>query len=126
MAEAPLASWRDTATRRAILEFVAHIWARPGRRPAIACGNSNGDLEMLRFAGGAGKHDPGRRRRGAQSSALIANATAKPSVVASPTSRPPCSKASGIIVSASIVRIAPPANACTKATLLPEASSKSP
>jgi phosphoserine phosphatase len=32
-----------------------HIWARTGRRPAIACGNSNGDLEMLRFVGGAGK-----------------------------------------------------------------------
>jgi phosphoglycolate phosphatase-like HAD superfamily hydrolase len=32
-----------------------HIWARTGRRPAIACGNSNGDLEMLRFAGGDGK-----------------------------------------------------------------------
>jgi phosphoserine phosphatase len=31
------------------------IWARTGRRPAIACGNSNGDLEMLRFAGGAEK-----------------------------------------------------------------------
>jgi hypothetical protein len=28
------------------------IWARTGRRPAIAVGNSNGDLEMLRFAGG--------------------------------------------------------------------------
>jgi phosphoserine phosphatase len=32
-----------------------HIWARTGRRPAIAAGNSNGDLEMLRFAGGTGK-----------------------------------------------------------------------
>ncbi len=32
-----------------------HIWARTGRRPAIACGNSNGDLEMLRFAGGEDK-----------------------------------------------------------------------
>ena len=32
-----------------------HIWARMGRRPAIACGNSNGDLEMLRFAGGDGR-----------------------------------------------------------------------
>jgi hypothetical protein len=32
-----------------------HIGARTGRRPVIACGNSNGDLEMLRFAGGAGK-----------------------------------------------------------------------
>ena len=32
-----------------------HIWARTGRRPAIACGNANGDLEMLRFAGGEGR-----------------------------------------------------------------------
>jgi hypothetical protein len=32
-----------------------HIWARMGRRPAIADSNSNGDLEMLRFAGGKGK-----------------------------------------------------------------------
>src|ERR1700744_1390306 len=32
-----------------------HIWARTGRRPAIAAGNSNGDLEMLRFAGGDGR-----------------------------------------------------------------------
>jgi phosphoserine phosphatase len=32
-----------------------HIWARMGRRPAIAVGNSNGDLEMLQFAGGADK-----------------------------------------------------------------------
>ncbi|HTU84706.1 MAG TPA: HAD family hydrolase [Solirubrobacteraceae bacterium] len=31
------------------------IWARMGRRPAIAVGNSNGDLEMLRFAGGEGR-----------------------------------------------------------------------
>ena len=61
-AEAPLASWRDTATTRSTLESFddgpqkpLHIWARTGRRPAIACGNSNGDLEMLRFAGGAGK-----------------------------------------------------------------------
>jgi phosphoserine phosphatase len=28
-----------------------HIWARTGRRPAIAAGNSNGDLEMFEFAG---------------------------------------------------------------------------
>jgi phosphoglycolate phosphatase-like HAD superfamily hydrolase len=32
-----------------------HIWARTGRRPAVAVGNSNGDLEMLRFAGGDGR-----------------------------------------------------------------------
>jgi phosphoserine phosphatase len=31
------------------------IWARTGRRPAIAVGNSDGDLEMLRFAGGEDK-----------------------------------------------------------------------
>jgi phosphoserine phosphatase len=27
------------------------IWSRLGRRPALACGNSNGDVPMLRFAG---------------------------------------------------------------------------
>ena len=27
------------------------IWSRLGRRPALACGNSNGDIPMLRFAG---------------------------------------------------------------------------
>jgi hypothetical protein len=26
------------------------IWSRIGRRPILACGNSNGDIEMLRFA----------------------------------------------------------------------------
>ena len=26
------------------------IWSRIGRRPVLACGNSNGDIEMLRFA----------------------------------------------------------------------------
>jgi phosphoglycolate phosphatase-like HAD superfamily hydrolase len=28
------------------------IWSRIGRRPILACGNSNGDIEMLRYAGG--------------------------------------------------------------------------
>ena len=28
------------------------IWSRVGRRPILAAGNSNGDIEMLRFAGG--------------------------------------------------------------------------
>jgi phosphoserine phosphatase len=28
------------------------IWSRTGRRPALACGNSNGDIPMLRFADG--------------------------------------------------------------------------
>jgi phosphoserine phosphatase len=31
----------------------ARIWSRIGRRPLIAAGNSNGDIEMLQFAGGA-------------------------------------------------------------------------
>ena len=28
------------------------IWSRVGRRPLVACGNSNGDVPMLQFAGG--------------------------------------------------------------------------
>jgi hypothetical protein len=60
------------------------------------------------------------------SSADTANATPKPSVVASPTSLPPRAKASGIIVSASIVRIAPAAKERTKATVRGAASPKSP
>jgi hypothetical protein len=28
------------------------IWSRIGRRPIVAGGNSNGDVPMLRFAGG--------------------------------------------------------------------------
>lgn len=28
------------------------IWSRIGRRPLVAVGNSNGDVEMLQFAGG--------------------------------------------------------------------------
>jgi phosphoserine phosphatase len=31
----------------------ARIWSRVGRRPLVAAGNSNGDIEMLEFAGGA-------------------------------------------------------------------------
>ena len=45
------------------------IWGRIGRRPALACGNSNGDIPMLRFAGAGGleplrlllRHDDGER-----------------------------------------------------------------
>ena len=35
------------------------IWSRIGRRPVVAGGNSNGDVPMLRFAGGKGR--PGLR-----------------------------------------------------------------
>ena len=56
----------------------------------------------------------------------IANATANPSVVTTPTSLPPCSNASGIIVSASMVMIAPAAKARTKATVSGEALWKRP
>jgi len=31
------------------------IWSRIGRRPILAAGNSNGDIEMLRYAGGKGR-----------------------------------------------------------------------
>jgi phosphoserine phosphatase len=31
------------------------IWSRIGRRPILACGNSNGDIPMLDFAGGASR-----------------------------------------------------------------------
>jgi phosphoserine phosphatase len=31
------------------------IWSRIGRRPIVAGGNSNGDIPMLRFAGGKGR-----------------------------------------------------------------------
>ena len=31
------------------------IWSRIGRRPILAFGNSNGDIEMLQFTGGAGR-----------------------------------------------------------------------
>ena len=31
------------------------IWSRIGRRPIVAGGNSNGDVPMLRFAGGKGR-----------------------------------------------------------------------
>jgi phosphoserine phosphatase len=31
------------------------IWSRIGRRPVLAAGNSNGDIEMLQYAGGQGR-----------------------------------------------------------------------
>jgi hypothetical protein len=31
-------------------EKPVRIWSRVGRRPPLACGNSNGDIPMLRFA----------------------------------------------------------------------------
>ena len=31
------------------------IWSRIGRRPIVAVGNSNGDIQMLQFAGGTGR-----------------------------------------------------------------------
>jgi hypothetical protein len=33
----------------------ARIWSRVGRRPIVAGGNSNGDIAMLRYAGGKGR-----------------------------------------------------------------------
>lgn len=31
------------------------IWSRIGRRPILACGNSNGDMQMLQYAGGGSR-----------------------------------------------------------------------
>ena len=31
------------------------IWSRIGRRPILAVGNSNGDIQMLQFAGGTNR-----------------------------------------------------------------------
>ena len=36
-------------------EKPVRIWSRTGRRPLIAAGNSNGDIEMLSFARKAGR-----------------------------------------------------------------------
>ncbi len=48
-----------TVTYAAEMEFFddgpvkpVRIWSRIGRRPIMACGNSNGDVPMLRYAGG--------------------------------------------------------------------------
>ena len=72
-------------------------------------------------------HD-GDRIAGAGAYANTCNeyAVMNPSVVTTPTTGPPCSYASGIIVSASIVRIAPPAKLCTNATVSGDAVSSKP
>lgn len=41
----PLGSWRDGATRNAIVDFVEHVTNEDG-------GNSNGDSQMLQYTGG--------------------------------------------------------------------------
>lgn len=87
--------------------------------------NSNG-VEPL-YGGLFGQGQERSINRGPEDAQLawwMANATTKPSVVAIPTSLPPCSKASGIIVSASIARIPPAANVSTKATEFADASWK--
>jgi hypothetical protein len=52
-------SWKGAIVQRAELDVVnggphkaVHIWNVSGRRPILAAGNSNGDLEMLTFTGG--------------------------------------------------------------------------
>jgi hypothetical protein len=80
---------------------------------------------VLSFSGVSGR-DRRRRLEARQSSRWMAYATAKPTVVSTPTSLPPCSYASGIIVSASIVRMAPAAKVSTNATSSGEACWNSP
>jgi len=52
-------SWKGAIVQRAELDVVndgpdkaMQIWNVTGRRPILAAGNSNGDLEMLAFTGG--------------------------------------------------------------------------
>ena len=111
--------------------------------PATARGADGRRARRRRRPDGAADH-PSRRRAGADgrvgdarlgrtsdidperrySSIVSVKERPKPSVVNSPTSLPPCSKASGIIVSASMVRIAPPANASMNASPLGPTESK--
>jgi phosphoserine phosphatase len=51
-------------TRQAAADYLddgpekpVHIWTRTGRRPLLAAGNSNGDIEMMEFSQHAGKPD---------------------------------------------------------------------
>jgi len=51
-----------TVVYQAAMEFFddgpvkpVRIWSRIGRRPILAAGNSNGDIEMLRYTGGKGR-----------------------------------------------------------------------
>jgi len=52
-------SWKGAIVQCADLDVVndgpekaVQIWSVTGRRPILAAGNSNGDLQMLTFAGG--------------------------------------------------------------------------
>ena len=92
---------------------VARATAASSRRSSlVSCGNWVVGLGWSRHPASLVAH----------SKVWIAKATANPRVVAIPASLPPCSNASGIIVSASIVRIAPAAKASTKATVSGEES----
>ncbi len=102
------------------------------RAPQLGCDHPGGvrrdQAEGARVvaARSAGVGRVSRPAPAAHSNALIANAVANPSVVRTPTHLPPFSNASGIIVSASIVMIAPPAKASTNAITEGEAASKRP
>ena len=58
------------------------------------------------------------------SSVVMKKARANHKIVTRPTCLPPYLKASGIMVSANIVKSAPPAKACTNAIVATEAPSK--
>jgi hypothetical protein len=50
-----LASWTDMD----VFDDSAVKPVRIGRRPVVAAGNSNGDIQMLRYAGGPARPEPG-------------------------------------------------------------------
>ena len=109
-------------------EPVLHVAApRRGKQTPAALPGSRSRQPTAR--GGGSPTRPSRAgyaRSRADLEQVIVNATANPSVTMIPTSLPPCSKASGIIVLASMVRIAPAANVRTNATTSGEASWKRP
>ena len=131
------ASWTPGRCHRSLSRFSLSRAALPLHQESLTTPTvAQGRTHRFRSSNGA-RPTLGRRTRvlgprlmtpvtqdARHSSALMANASAKPAVVSTPTRRPPCSNASGIIVSASIVRIAPPAKARMNATVFPEAFSK--
>jgi len=129
---AGVSSGIDMALRLAALEAgddVAQAIQRDRVRPAAAVRRRI----AAERAGARGRAREGRgsaperlrRGSGAQAIAESRYAAANPPTVTSPTTPPPCSKASGIIVSASMVRMAPAAKACTAPTRAAEAESSS-
>ena len=93
--------------------------ARAGVRAAVRAGRVRASFHIYTTDADV---DAGARRPHRW---LTRNAVTKPALVSTPVSRPSAWNASGIIVSASMVRMAPAAKACTTATAAGDASPSS-